>query len=96
MDLAVIDKILASGNHKTPLHKVLRDPMHAQHTTIWTDASLWGLGGYNETLGEFFWIDSRSLLDIDPPHGHISEGEFMAVLLGLELPGTYPISNRYP
>ena len=70
--------------------------MHAQHTTIWTDASLWGLGGYNETLGEFFWIDSRSLLDIDPPHGHISEGEFMAVLLGLELPGTYPISNRYP
>ena len=71
---------------KTPVADILRDPMYADHGVVWTDASLRGLGGYNESNGEFFFIDTTKRLNFRPPRGHISEGEFLAALLALELP----------
>ena len=71
---------------KTPVADILRDPMYADHGVVWTDASHRGLGGYNESNGEYFFIDTTRRLDFEPPRGHISEGEFLAALLALELP----------
>ena len=71
---------------KTPVADILRDPKFSKHGVVWTDASHRGLGGYNESNGEYFFFDTTKRLDFIPPRGHISEGEFLAALLALEIP----------
>ena len=85
LDLKAFSDILHL-DFKTPVADILRDPMFSEHGTIWTDASLRGLGGYNESNGEYFFFDTTERLDLFPPGGHISEGEFLAALLALEIP----------
>ena len=85
LDLEAFHDVLGF-DFRTPIADILRDPMYGDHGVVWTDASSRGLGGYNESNGEFFWFDTTNRLDFKPPRGHISEGEFLAALLALEMP----------
>ena len=79
-DLLQLKTILIGSDNKTSLVNIIRDPWHHATKTLWSDASLDGLGAFYVERNEYFSIDIRGTRWC---RRNIAELEFLALIIAI-------------